>query len=109
VTYGNYDPQPDLGFLTQREGISTTGRLKLTQNWNLLGSALYDLDQQKIVATNLGVGFINDCLIVALNYIRGYSYTAGLQDTQTVMLQVQFRTLGGLGTSQVIAKANPTQ
>src|SRR6185503_97640 len=31
--YGNYDAQPQLGFLTRREGILGTARLKLTQNW----------------------------------------------------------------------------
>ena len=35
MLYGNYDAQPDIGFLTRRQGILSSGSAKLTQNWTL--------------------------------------------------------------------------
>jgi LPS-assembly protein len=108
VTYGNYDAQPALGFLQARESIRGTTRLKLTPNWHLIGGTMYDLDDEKFVATNLGIGYIDDCVIVSLNYVRGYTYIGGQQDTQTVLLQVMFRTLGGIGTTQILSGPDGT-
>jgi LPS-assembly protein len=104
LAYGRYDPQPALGFLTEREGFRGSARLKLTENWNLFGSLLYDIDQKKPVYASVGVGYVDDCLIVALNYMHTYLHTTGQHDNQTVLLQVQFRTIGGIGTSHVIAR-----
>jgi len=102
VTYGQYAAQPTLGFLTQREGIAGTARVKLAQHWNLLASARYDLDDHRVVGTTLGVGYVDDCLIVALNYLTNYNYIGGSQTDHLVMLQVALRTLGGVTGAQTV-------
>jgi LPS-assembly protein len=102
VTYGNYDAQPELGFLTRREGIAGTARIKLARNWNLLASARYDLDERRVTGTALGVGYVDDCLILALNYLTNYNYIGGQQTDHVVMLQVALRTLGGVTGSQTV-------
>ena len=103
LLYGNYDAQPALGFLTRREGILGTGSLKLTPNWVLLGSARYDLDASKFDQTRIGVGYVDDCLILALNYITSYTYSGNTEADHRVMLQLSLRTLGGTSVSQGIS------
>ncbi|MGE3148671.1 MAG: LPS-assembly protein LptD [Pseudorhodoplanes sp.] len=100
VLYGNYDAQPLLGFLTRREGILGTASLKLNQNWVLLGSARYDIDAEKFDQTRIGLGYIDDCLILALNYVTSYSYSGNPTADHRVMLQLSLRTLGGTSFSQ---------
>jgi len=102
LTYGQYDAQPALGFLTRREGVAGTARVKLSENWNLLASARYDLDERKITGTALGVGYVDDCLILALNYLTNYNYIGGSQTDHVVMLQVVLRTLGGITGTQTV-------
>jgi len=94
VMYGDYAAQPALG-LNQRQGILDTGRFKLNENWVLLGGALYDVRAKKISQTQVGLGYIDDCLILALNYMTSYSYSGSTAANNTVFLQLSLRTLGG--------------
>jgi LPS-assembly protein len=95
VMYGSYAAQPELGFLDRREGILGNGRLKVTPNWVLLAAARYDLRAHQVSQTQIGVGYIDDCLILALNYITDYAYSGSVSVNHTFMAQVSLRTLGG--------------
>jgi LPS-assembly protein len=102
VMYGDYAAQPALG-LDERQGILTNGRFKLNENWVLLGGALYDVRAEKLSQTQVGLGYIDDCLILALNYMTSYSYSGSTAANNTIFLQLSLRTLGstsvGEGTS----------
>jgi LPS-assembly protein len=100
VMYGSYDPQPALGFLHHREGILGSARVKLDHNWLLLGAARYDLRAEQISQTQIGVGYIDDCLILALNYIADYAYSGSVSVNRSIMMQVSLRTLGGNTSTQ---------
>lgn len=103
MLYGDYAAQPELGFLYRRQGILSSARYKLTQNWVAYGSVLYDLNANKVNSTSVGIGYIDDCVILALNYANSYSYdVTGNNPTRvsTIMLQLNFRTLGGSVLSQ---------
>jgi LPS-assembly protein len=93
--YGDYAAQPDIGFLTRRQGVLSTARFKLTSNWVLNGALQYDLEDHKVVQTQAGIGYIDDCLIVGLNYITNYAYSGSVSVNNTIMLQIGLRTLGG--------------
>lgn len=97
--YGNYAAQPELGFLTRREGILGGVSYKMTQNWAMIAAARYDLDADKFDQTRLGVGYVDDCLILALNYITSYTYSGNPGKDHRVMLQLGLRTLGTTQTS----------
>ena len=75
VLYGNYDAQPQLGFLTRREGILGSASVKLTANWVANAALRYDIDADKFAQTQFGIGYVDDCLILALNYITDYTYS----------------------------------
>jgi LPS-assembly protein len=109
LMYGNYAPQADLGYLTRREGILGTASIKLASNWVVTGGARWDLEENKINQYTLGAGYVDDCFVLAVNYVTSYSYTTNLATppvmNQTVMLQLGLRTLGsstgGSGTGGV--------
>ncbi len=94
--YGDYAPQPDLGFLTRREGFLAGASLKLTSNWIVTGSAGYDLIAHQFNQTRVGVGYVDDCLMLAFNYVTGYAYNGTATPVQNTafMLQLSLRTLG---------------
>ncbi len=100
VMYGDYGAQPLIGFLDRRQGILGSGQYKLDANWVLLGQALYDINDRKFAQTRLGLGYIDDCLILAVNYITNYTYSGNVSNNHTVMLQLSLRTLGGTSISQ---------
>ena len=98
VLYGDYAAQPLLGFLTRREGILAGASFKLTENWIALGSARYDIVNDQIDQSRLGLGYVDDCFMLSVNWLTGYTYTAIANSTpvrdSTVMLQFSLRTLG---------------
>jgi len=98
--YGDYAAQPLIGFVTSRQGILATGSYKLDTNWVLLGGARYNLQANQFDQTRLGLGYVDDCLILALNYITNYAYSGNPVTDHQIMLQLSLRTLGGTSVSQ---------
>ncbi len=94
--YGDYAPQPDLGFLTRREGFLAGATYKVNSNWILLGSAGYDLIAHQFNQERIGFGYVDDCVMLAFNYITGYAYngTAAPRVNTGFGLQLSLRTFG---------------
>jgi LPS-assembly protein len=102
LLYGDYAAQPELGFLERRQGILGTGSVKLATNWVALGGARYDINAGKFDQTRLGLGYIDDCLILAANYITNYTYSGNVAANHAIMLQLSLRTLGGTSLTQSV-------
>ncbi len=103
ITYGNYDAQPDIGLLTRRQGILGDGSFKLSQNWTVNGSVLYDLEQERINSTSVGLGYIDDCFGINLAYATNYGYALTTsQPVHSIILQISLRTLGGTRFTQSV-------
>lgn len=97
LMYGNYAPQESLGYLTRREGLLGSGSIKLASNWVVSGGARWDLEHNKVNQYSIGAGYVDDCFVLAVNYVTSYNYAAGnLPPVQSnsVMLQIGLRTLG---------------
>jgi LPS-assembly protein len=103
MLYGKYDAQPALGFLERREGILGSASVKITQNWQATAAVRYDLDAHAFSGTSFGIGYIDDCLIVALSYMRNYNYSGVATRDDRIMLQMTLRTLGGTSVSQTVS------
>ena len=110
MIYGNYAPQPELGFLTRREGVLGTGSIKVASNWVVSGGARWDLEAQKINQYIVGAGYVDDCFILAVNYVTSYNYQAAFNApptlNHTVMLQIGLRTIATTGLSQNVGGAS---
>jgi len=103
VLYGDYAPQPEIGYLTRRQGFGPTTQIKLDSNWVLTAGALYDFEAKQFVQTTLGLGYIDDCLILAVNYITSYTYSGNPDpNNHQIMLQLTLRTLGDTSVSQSV-------
>ena len=74
--YGNYDEQPELGFLTRREGLLGTASVKVATNWVVSGAARWDLEANKLNQYIIGAGYVDDCFVLAANYVTAYTYSA---------------------------------
>jgi LPS-assembly protein len=97
LTYGNYAAQPDLGYLTRREGILASGSVKIVSNWVVTGAARWDMQANNINQYVVGAGYVDDCFILGFNYVTSYAYSAANTPptlSQAFMLQIGMRTIG---------------
>ena len=97
VLYGDYAAQPQLGFLTRRDGVLTSGAYKVSENWVVNGGLRYDIQNGKPSQTRFGLGYIDDCFIMSFQYYTDYTFAGSLTSSQTYLLQVSLRTIGGTG------------
>src|SRR4029079_6460505 len=104
LLYGNYAAQPDLGILDRQQGILGTGQAKLDADLVLLGAARDYINAGKFDQTRVGAAYIDDCLILGLNYITNYTYSGNVQANHTVMLPLSLRTLGGTSVGQAVGR-----
>ena len=98
--YGNYDAQPEIGFLERRQGVTGQVTFKFTQNWSILTSARYDIEAAQFNQTRVGLGYIDDCFAISLNYITDYNYSGTTTTDNKVLLVISLRTIGGSSFSQ---------
>ena len=112
LMYGDYAPQPALGYLTRRSGILGSGSIKVASNWVATGAARFNLESNSIDTYSVGVGYVDDCFVLGVNYVTNYSYTSYTntgtppQLSHAVMLQLGLRTLGNTSAG---AGSNGTQ
>ncbi len=99
VLYGNYAAQPEIGYLTRRNGVLTTATVKLSENWVVNGGVRYDFEAGQPSQTRMGLGYIDDCFILSFNWFTDYTYSGNVSTSQTFMLQLSLRTIGGTGFS----------
>jgi LPS-assembly protein len=102
MMFGNYAPQPDLGYLIRREGILGSASLKVAANWVVTGAARWDLEANKVNQYIVGAGYVDDCFVLAANYVTSYSYAAGTTPpvlSHAFMLQIGLRTIANSAAS----------
>jgi LPS-assembly protein len=99
--YGDYAAQPNLGFLTRREGLLGSGSVKLATNWVMTGAARWDLVANNINQYVVGAGYVDDCFVLGANYVTSYAYQAAAPPvlSHAFMLQIGLRTLGSTAAS----------
>jgi LPS-assembly protein len=102
MLYGDYAKQPELGYLTRREGLLGSASVKLAANWVVSGSARWDLVANQINQYVVGAGYVDDCFVLAANYVTSYAYSVGTAPpvlSHAFMLQIGLRTLASSSAS----------
>jgi LPS-assembly protein len=124
LQYANYASQPAIGFDVRRQGLSASGRYDLTRNYFLNGSVTFDMSRYlynnltalptiystytganlignspvfSVATLGAGVGYHDECTTFTVNYSEIYqpqAYTGLPARNQSVMVSLQFRTLG---------------
>jgi LPS-assembly protein len=97
VLYGSYAAQQEIGFLDRRQGVLTSSSVKLNANWAAIGAIRYDLIANTFDQTRFGLGYIDDCFMMSLNYVTDYTFSGNAQTSHTILLQFALRTIGGGG------------
>ncbi len=103
VMYGDYAAQPDIGYLVRREGVLVSGSVKIASNWVATGSARWDLVANQINQYVVGAGYVDDCFVLAANYVTSYEYTTTTSPPilgHAIMFQIGLRTIGTASFSE---------
>ena len=106
LMYGDYAKQPELGYLTRREGLLGSGSIKVAANWVVSGAARWDIEANKLNQYIVGAGYVDDCFVLAANYVTSYAYSAGTTPpvlSHAFMFQIGLRTIANSAAS-----ASPT-
>jgi LPS-assembly protein len=111
VQFANYQAQPVIGYDVRREGLALSSRYKISDNYFAQGNITFDMSRHlypptvigysdpgpfAIAAFGVGAGYQDECTSFSVNYSSIYQdYGSGsLVRNQTVLLQLQLRTLG---------------
>src|ERR1700727_423786 len=97
LLYGDYAPQPDLGYMTRREGVLVSGSVKIADNLVATGAARWDLVANQINQYGVGAGYVDDFFVLAANYVTSFSYATTTSPPilgHAFMLQIGLRTIG---------------
>ncbi|MGI8569025.1 MAG: LPS-assembly protein LptD [Methylocella sp.] len=117
IQFANYQAQPVIGYDVRREGLGLSSRYKISDNYFAQGNIIFDMSRQfypgaligftnpgpfAIAAFGLGAGYQDECTTFSINYSSIYQdYGSGsLTRNQTVLLQLQLRTLGETKVTQ---------
>jgi LPS-assembly protein len=101
MLYGDYAAQPEIGYLTRREGILGSASAKLAANWVVTGSARWDLVANQLNQYVIGAGYVDDCFVLAVNYVTSFNYATTTSPAvlgHAYMLQIGLRTLATTAT-----------
>jgi LPS-assembly protein len=91
-----------LGYLTRREGLLGSGSVKVASNWVMTGAARWDLVANQINQYVVGAGYVDDCFVLAANYVTSYSYATVTTPpilSHAFMLQLGLRTIANTSSS----------
>jgi len=91
--------------LQDREEVRAGGRVAITKNWSLFGSAIVDLtsrnddpasiaDGFEPIRHRLGVAYDDDCLSIAFTWRRDYIDTGDAKRGNSFSFRIAFRNLG---------------
>jgi LPS-assembly protein len=110
LQYARYEAQPLLGFPERREGLSASSKYRFDQNWYVTGNVIFDMSRHlynttqtngaplfSLAGLGMGAGYTDECATLSVNYTSIYQNGVGGNAptrNQTVLLQLQLRTLG---------------
>jgi len=109
--YARYDAQPLIGFDRRREGLLAGARYRISENFSVNGSVIFDLSRHLYNGTNpalaraplfsvaglgLGASYSDECTTLAVRYtsILESNGAGATVRNQTVLLSLQLRTVG---------------
>ncbi len=98
LTYGRYEAQPQLG-LERVEGLVGSAKLKLNDNYYVLGAARYNIETDKLDRAQVGAGYLDECFAFGINYAIDFHENGNDSNVHKVFLRMSLRTLGEAGTS----------
>jgi LPS-assembly protein len=114
LQYARYHAQPEIGYWKRREGIAATARFLLDKHYFVQGNVVFDMTRHQYnndlgigignarlftpASFGVGAGYQDECTTFSLTYSS--AYTLANTRNQTLMMNLQLRTLGDAKVSQ---------
>ncbi len=124
IQYANYEAQPVIGYQVRRQGLALNSRYKITDNYFVQGNIGFDMSRQfyplSVIGTNpgafpvatfgVGAGYKDDCTTFLVTYANVYqdNGSGSFNHNQTLMVNLQLRTLGDTTFSQNFVSTGPS-
>lgn len=118
LQYARYEAQPELGYDKRREGISAGTKYNIDKNFYVTGNVIFDMSRHlypapvedkplfSVAGLGVGGGYTDECATLSVNYTsiapQGVSGATSSRN-QTVLVQLQLRTLGDARISSSVA------
>ncbi|MCP5432549.1 MAG: LPS-assembly protein LptD [Alphaproteobacteria bacterium] len=93
LTFVSLDDDVDFELGRRRE-INAETRLRITDGWTFLAGARRDLESDKMITTNAGLTYENECVALELAYHRRFTRDRDFEPSTSVVLRLALKTLG---------------
>jgi LPS-assembly protein len=124
IQFANYAAQPVIGYDVRREGLALSSRYKFDNHYYAQGNIIFDMSRHlyppaligfttpgpfAIASWGAAAGYQDECTNFSVSYNSVYQDygSGGLVHSQTLLLQLQLRTLGSTRFMQSFANAYP--
>ncbi len=92
--YAAYQAQPDIGFLTRRDGILETLTYNLAKHWNVTSTIRYDLDLNRLDLYTIGLSYIDECFALSAIYSHDATNFLYSKADNRFMAKITLKTFG---------------
>ncbi len=91
--------QPLYGFPTDRQEVTANTTIRFANNWRVFGSGVYDLQSDKLVRGQIGLGYHDECFSYSLHVTETRSVLNTKPTEHQFGFNIKLRTLGEFGSS----------
>jgi len=99
VNYVDVARAPSYGRVDTSEQVWASASVDLFDGWRIFGGFRYDLEEDRKLRNLVGIGWDCDCMSVSLAYEEDFTSDRDVEPDRSILLSVDFRTLGGAGVS----------
>lgn len=98
-------PQPNYGYVNERQELTVSASTKLNDNWRVFGRGTYELVSNTLVRASAGLAYDDECFSYAMTYSQSRNApsntntSTNTKPSHSIGLKISFRTLGELGGS----------
>lgn len=87
----------DSQYVENSEEGAFSATLPLGEQWSIYGGAARDFDLGRMVSSNMGIVYKNECFNVILDGLRNYATDRDVQRDTQISLRIGFKNLGEFG------------
>lgn len=106
VAYSFIAAQPISGFPVDRQQVTTTAAVKLTDEWSAFGSLGYDLENSEFIQRSFGLAYMNDCFSLSASYQNITDRYEQNPSESTLLFRVGLRTIADADFSYGLGSKN---
>jgi LPS-assembly protein len=93
ANYTYINAQPEYASTERREQIGFSGRVKLTDNWNMFAGGQYNLESNLLINDRVGLSYHDECFTFTLAFNETRSDSVS-EPNRAVTFRFGFRTIG---------------